>query len=187
VLDADEWLVRIVLDGIQGPLHVGGADWNQAMPAFRGDPRLDDGALAGLATYLRRAFGHVADAVEPETVARIRAATAERAKPWTHDELVALDVPHRLDRYTGRFRIDGVPLTLEIAREGMALRMGVFGMGEGLLREEGDGRFTVANPSGPGEIAIEFAAGESGSYDEVVMLRPAGDRLTWRRVVGDAR
>ncbi len=181
VTDAEDWLLRIALDGIAGPLTVAGEDWNLAMPGFRADPRLSDEALAGLATHLRRGFGNLADPVEPETVARIRAETSARAKPWAAAELAALDVPHRLDRYVGRYKIDAVPMALVVEREGAALRMGILGMGEGPLREEGTDSFSANDPQ-RGELRLDFVEGASGRIAEVVMLRPAGDRIAWRRV-----
>ena len=46
-----------------------------------------DEDASALFTYLRREWGHGADPVSPETVASVRASTADRADPWTVEEL----------------------------------------------------------------------------------------------------
>ncbi len=73
----EEALVRIVLHGKEG-------DTDLAMPPLG---VLDDATIAAVTTYVRRAWGHTADPVQPETVASIRAAEAARDRPWTPDEL----------------------------------------------------------------------------------------------------
>ncbi|HRE08265.1 MAG TPA: cytochrome c, partial [Opitutaceae bacterium] len=54
------------------------------MPAFGG---LDNHQLSSILTYVRRAWGHTAPAVDPEQVEAIRRATAGRTDAWTQDEL----------------------------------------------------------------------------------------------------
>lgn len=87
VLGSEERLVRIVMQGLHGPLDVRGTRWNQDMPAWIAD----DEDLAAVLTYIRREWGHGAEPITPQTVARIRAAEAQRARPWTAAEL--LEVP----------------------------------------------------------------------------------------------
>ena len=58
--------------------------------ASQGRPVTDE-EIAALLTYIRRGFGNDADPVTPETVAGVRAETADRATPWTEAEL--LDIP----------------------------------------------------------------------------------------------
>jgi putative membrane-bound dehydrogenase-like protein len=78
VLGLEDQLARIVLHGLKGEL---------LMPAMG---TLDDQQLADILTYIRRAWGHQAGPVAPETVAQIRAASSGRTAPWTRDELSAL-------------------------------------------------------------------------------------------------
>jgi putative membrane-bound dehydrogenase-like protein len=80
VLGLEDQLARIVLHGLKGEL---------LMPAMG---TLDDQQLADILTYIRRAWGHQAGPVAPETVAQIRAASSGRTAPWTRDELSALGV-----------------------------------------------------------------------------------------------
>jgi mono/diheme cytochrome c family protein len=75
VLGQEDLLARIVLNGLKGEL---------LMPPMR---TLDDQQLAAILTYIRRAWGHQAGPVSPETVAKVRAGTEDRKTPWTVDEL----------------------------------------------------------------------------------------------------
>jgi mono/diheme cytochrome c family protein len=75
VLGHEDLLTRIVLNGLKGDL---------LMPAMG---TLEDQQVAAILTYIRRAWGHQAGPVSPETVARVRAGSAGRKAPWTGDEL----------------------------------------------------------------------------------------------------
>lgn len=83
-----EHLIRIVLHGLQGPVEVNGEQWNQQMPGLGGSPVLNDERLASVLTYARRAWGNYGSAIEPEQVAAVRQASAQRAMPWTVAELL---------------------------------------------------------------------------------------------------
>ena len=87
VLDSEQQLGRIILQGLSGPIDVNGVTWNSVMPPHGHLETLDDETLAGLMTYLRRSWGNKADPVSVESAAAIRAATAERTFPWTVLEL----------------------------------------------------------------------------------------------------
>jgi mono/diheme cytochrome c family protein len=54
---------------------------------------LSDDQIAGVLTYIRRSWGHQAEAVSPATVASERRATADRTRPWTEAELTPLLEP----------------------------------------------------------------------------------------------
>jgi mono/diheme cytochrome c family protein len=82
VLGREDLLARIVLNGLKGEL---------LMPPMG---TLDDQQLAGILTYIRRAWGHEAEPVSPETIKRVRAASQGRQAPWTVDELSALAGRH---------------------------------------------------------------------------------------------
>jgi putative membrane-bound dehydrogenase-like protein len=79
--------IRIVLHGVTGPITAAGQTFQGDMPPMGA---LDDAQLASILTYIRRAWGHTADPVEPGDVAAVRAATAGRASAWTVGELNAL-------------------------------------------------------------------------------------------------
>ena len=82
-------LARIVLHGIHGPVKVRGEDWNLRMPGLGNSPVMNDERLAGVLTYVRRAWDNYGEAVDPEHVTAIRRSTPDRAMPWTVEELLA--------------------------------------------------------------------------------------------------
>lgn len=89
VAGSPERLVRVVLHGLYGPVTVNGQAWNLAMPGLGGAPGLDDEKIAGVLTYVRRAWGNTAEPVAPALVATVRNETGARTLPWTEDELRA--------------------------------------------------------------------------------------------------
>ena len=91
-LDGTEWvieekgrLIRIVLHGMTGPTTVQGVAYNGAMPAW--GAVLSDAEVAGVLTYVRSTWTNEAPPVSEADVAAVRAITADRTTPWTHDEL----------------------------------------------------------------------------------------------------
>ncbi len=142
VRNADEWLIRIALQGLHGPIEVLGQTWNLSMPGHAHDPRFDDRALAGLLTHLRRAWGHGDEPVRPETVTRVRAETRDRRTAWTAEELLALPIEHRLDRFTGTYRVPIIGIELVVARDGNVLEVGRSKGGKAPMIELGNGLFT---------------------------------------------
>jgi mono/diheme cytochrome c family protein len=87
VTGPDETLLRILLDGLEGPVEVAGATFNGRMPAWR--EVLSDQDIAAVATHIRQWSPNSAGPVALNTVAEIRTATTARAKPWTAAELRA--------------------------------------------------------------------------------------------------
>jgi mono/diheme cytochrome c family protein len=81
-----ERMVRIVLQGITGPISVNGVPYRMEMPAL---PTLSDADIASVLTYVRRQpeWEHTASPVDEATVATIRAQTQSRQVLWTADEL----------------------------------------------------------------------------------------------------
>ncbi|MCF3650286.1 DUF7133 domain-containing protein [Synoicihabitans lomoniglobus] len=83
LLDRDPRLVtRVILQGKEG--------WGSQMPGLGG--ALDDDAIAAVLTYVRRSFGHEADPVDPATVTAVRKAEMNRSRPWTADDLDAVEL-----------------------------------------------------------------------------------------------
>ncbi len=78
-------LVRIVLNGLKGPVQVRGQDWNLLMPPWR--ENLDDDQVAVVLTYVRSRLGsNHAEAILPKFVAAAR--RNARATPETAEELL---------------------------------------------------------------------------------------------------
>jgi mono/diheme cytochrome c family protein len=75
--------VRILMNGKEGDVGL--------MPPLGGV--LSDADVAAVLTYVRREWGQGGGAVDPAQVAKLRAATAGRPRPWTNGELTALMPP----------------------------------------------------------------------------------------------
>jgi len=85
-------MIRIVLDGLTGPITVKGVTYNNNMTPWRDS--LTDKQIAAVITYVRtqKDWGHTASAVTPEEVGAIRKKTKDRPAvgPWTVAELMAI-------------------------------------------------------------------------------------------------
>lgn len=96
VLGPEERLIRIVLQGIYGPLTIHGTEWNLVMPGQKDNPALTDENIAAILTYVRREWDNDAEVVRAASVTKVRAATSERALPWTVKELeMAVSKPYK--------------------------------------------------------------------------------------------
>ncbi len=84
VLGDPSRIIRIVTQGLSGPIDVDGAKWQLEMPGL---PIFDDEQVAGIVTYIRREWEHTASAIAPSYVTSVRAAIKDHNKPWTADEL----------------------------------------------------------------------------------------------------
>ena len=83
---AAERSIKIVLNGLTGPVEVAGKTYAIDMPPQ--GAVLSDEKIAAVLTYVRKTFANGAGAVTPAQVKAVRAATAQRATPWTADELL---------------------------------------------------------------------------------------------------
>jgi mono/diheme cytochrome c family protein len=84
----EDRIIRIVLNGLSGPITVKSMSFTNSMPAF--GPQLRDEQIAGVLTYVRSEWGNNAPAVSPDKVKEIRAAVASRNGPWSPEELLKL-------------------------------------------------------------------------------------------------
>jgi mono/diheme cytochrome c family protein len=78
--------IKIVLNGLTGPVEVAGKSYNIDMPPQ--GAVLSDEKIAAALTYVRKTFAGGAGAVTPDLVKSVRAATAARTTPWTAAELL---------------------------------------------------------------------------------------------------
>ena len=76
-------LIRSILHGMQGPMRVGGEQYDEIMPAHG---FLDDEEVAALLTYVRYEFGEVADPVHESEVLLVRNSETLET-PWLAAEL----------------------------------------------------------------------------------------------------
>ena len=82
-------LIRIVLQGMGGPLEINGQKFNLDMPPLGG--ALSDEQIAQVLSYIRRDFGNEAPVIEAETVAKVRDGTKDRGASWTAQELLNIN------------------------------------------------------------------------------------------------
>ena len=69
VLGEKEELIRIMLEGMEGPIRVGNTDYNSIMPPLA---YLGDEEIADILTYVRSSFGNEAGPVTPAGVKAVR-------------------------------------------------------------------------------------------------------------------
>jgi mono/diheme cytochrome c family protein len=83
-------IIRLVLNGIAGPIEVNGQAFNNVMPPWK--DVLSDDDIAAVLTYVRRQkdWKNTAAEVKPETVKAIREKTKDRSDPWSAAELLAI-------------------------------------------------------------------------------------------------
>jgi mono/diheme cytochrome c family protein len=82
--------IRILLNGIQGPLTVRGARYDGIMPPYGIGVEMSDNQVAAVLTYVRQSWGNRASAITPQDVARERGAPRSVTGPVTAEELRGL-------------------------------------------------------------------------------------------------
>lgn len=80
--------IRIVLNGLQGPIQVKGQPWNAVMVPWK--DVLKDEEIANVVSYIRNAWGNSGSMVTPDQVTKIREESASRGSAWTADELLKI-------------------------------------------------------------------------------------------------
>jgi len=86
IVNGDEAkVIRIVLNGLTGPVEVAGETYSGMMPPWGGV--LKDPEIAAVLTYVRSTWGNKGAPITTAKVAAIRAATSSRTTPWTAAEL----------------------------------------------------------------------------------------------------
>ncbi|GAB5453210.1 MAG: hypothetical protein Hals2KO_35380 [Halioglobus sp.] len=171
-----EWLGRIILQGMKGPVEVNGEVFEGVMPPHGHLPELDDATLAGLMTYMRRSFGNRADPVSEEQARQIRADSSGRDTPWTAQEIKAVPYDRGFARFEGKYTISFVTMTVEERPEGLHLSVPMYG--GGILEQLSD--TTFRGSAGDESISLEFMVEENGSVNKMVMLRK-GERIPLKR------
>ncbi|MFO1458376.1 MAG: cytochrome c [Verrucomicrobiota bacterium] len=87
-VDGNARIIRIVLNGLSGPVTVNGGAFNNAMNQFK--DLLSDNEVAAVLTYVRNSWGNKGGSVTPDEVKAIRAEVAARDVAWTADELLKI-------------------------------------------------------------------------------------------------
>jgi mono/diheme cytochrome c family protein/glucose/arabinose dehydrogenase len=171
-----EWLGRIILQGMTGPVEVGGIKFDGLMPPHGHLQVLDDATLAGLMTYLRRSWGNKADPVSEQMVADVRAASVKRGTPWTAAQLQLVPIDRGFSRFTGKYSVSFITMTVSEKPEGLHLSVPMYG--SGILQPVGG---TVFEGTAGGETAkVEFVVDDDGSVNKMLLYRD-GERIPLER------
>ncbi len=86
--DGHARIIRIVLNGLQGPIKVSGKDYNNNMVPWKDS--LKDDEIANVLSYVRNTWGNKGSLVTPEEVKAIRAKEAGKSEQWTAADLLAI-------------------------------------------------------------------------------------------------
>ncbi|MBL69697.1 MAG: hypothetical protein CMO74_14850 [Verrucomicrobiales bacterium] len=90
--EGPERIIRIVNNGLTGPIEVLGQTWSSGAMTPVG-AAMSDKQVADVITYIRNAWGNAAGLVTPEQVKAVREETAGRGtKAWTADELLQVEL-----------------------------------------------------------------------------------------------
>lgn len=102
-LAGSEWVtggtersIRVVLNGLMGPIKVSGADFVSPNTMPPQGAVLSDADVANVLTFVRNSWGNKGSMVTKEMVQKVREAETARAAPWTMAELekhATADVP----------------------------------------------------------------------------------------------
>jgi mono/diheme cytochrome c family protein len=107
VVGPEETVIRILLNGMQGPVEVAGQSYNGVMPPWR--DQLSDQEIAAVITFIRQWETNEAGPVTPEQVAELRPEGESRGTPWTAEELRALEGAawqmQRTELFVGRLAV----------------------------------------------------------------------------------
>lgn len=161
-----ERLARVILQGLSGEIDVNGKSWNGVMPGHAGVAEFTDDVASGLLTYLHRAWGHSGRPVDPEFIANIRTATADRVLPWSASELEGIDSNTHFRDYEGAYGA-GFVLTFIYNGSGLDIATGIFNGALEFVRED---NFEFA----PRKIRFEFERDDRGVVQAVWMQGPEG-------------
>lgn len=93
VTGSESRLIRIVLQGVSGPISVNGTTYQPPniqpeMPGLAAG--LNDEQIAGVLSYIRRSWGHTAEPVTPAQVAAVRSETRDLSRPWAPAALLEI-------------------------------------------------------------------------------------------------
>ena len=84
----EERLIKLTLNGLMGPIEVGGKTYPGQVPMTPFGGLLKDDEIAAVLTYVRNSFGNQAPAILPEQVKKIRAATKTKTDFYTPEALL---------------------------------------------------------------------------------------------------
>jgi mono/diheme cytochrome c family protein len=97
VIGSEDRLIKIVLNGLYGPIEVAGQKYRGDVPMTPFGAMLKDEEVAAVLTYVRNAFGNRAPTVLPDKVRKVRASAKAKKGFYTPEELLKVH-PMEKDR-----------------------------------------------------------------------------------------
>ena len=83
-----ERLIKLVLNGLQGPMEVNGVKYSGQVPMTPFGKMLNDEEVAAVLTYVRNSFGNKAPVISSNQVKAVRAATEGKTGFYSPEELL---------------------------------------------------------------------------------------------------
>jgi len=84
----EERFIKIVLNGIMGPIEVLGKEYPGQVPMTPYGGMLNDKEVAAVMTYVRNSFGNESSAISPDKVKAVRAAIKDKTGFYSPTELL---------------------------------------------------------------------------------------------------
>jgi mono/diheme cytochrome c family protein len=88
VTGSDQRLIKLVLNGLHGPIEVAGKQYAGQVPMTPFGAMLKDEEIAAVLTYVRNSFGNKASPITPTQVKQVRDATKNKTGFYSPDELL---------------------------------------------------------------------------------------------------
>ena len=88
VLGSEDRLIKVVLNGMMGPMTIQGKSYSGQVPMTPFGALLKDEEIAAVLTYVRKSFGNEAPVVLPGKVKQVRSATAKQTGFYAPEQLL---------------------------------------------------------------------------------------------------
>jgi mono/diheme cytochrome c family protein len=88
VTGSDERLIKLVLNGLHGPIEVLGQKYGGQVPMTPFGGMLKDEDIAAVLTYVRNSFGNKASVISEDRVKKVRSVTKDKLGFYSPDELL---------------------------------------------------------------------------------------------------
>lgn len=99
VVGSEKRLIAILLKGLQGPIKVGDATYNGAMPAW--EKALSPKKIAAVASYVRSEWGNKAEEISEAKVVAAKKEFESQATPWTEADLLKIPADAKIEAAGG--------------------------------------------------------------------------------------
>lgn len=95
VVGSEKRLIAILLKGLQGPIKVGDATYNGAMPAW--EKALSPKKIAAVASYVRSEWGNKAEEISEAKVVAAKKEFEAQSTPWTEADLLKIPADAKIE------------------------------------------------------------------------------------------